>query len=101
VLTFGSFFIYTQLIRERNITLIKKTNMVDFKGLDTKQNAVKLKVKTATIFIWKESNLTALISVRDKDGSALWQKTNCTASDLPFAIEVAKRNIKTGIFETH
>jgi hypothetical protein len=58
VLTFGSFFIYTQLIRERNITLIKKTNMVDFKGLDTKQNAVKLKVKTATIFIWKESNLT-------------------------------------------
>lgn len=74
--------------------------MVDFNGLDTKQNAVKIQVNTATIFIWKESNLTALISVRDKDGKALWQKANCTALDLSFAIEVANRNIQTGVFET-
>jgi hypothetical protein len=75
--------------------------MVEFKGLNTKENAVKIRVKTAIIFIWKESNLTAFISVRDKDGKALWQKANCTALDLSFAIEVADRNIQTEVFETN
>jgi len=74
--------------------------MVEFNGQNTKDNAVKLQVKTATIFIWKESNLTSLISVRNKDGKALWQKANCTANDLSFAIEIANRNIETGVFET-
>jgi hypothetical protein len=74
--------------------------MVEFKGLNTKENAVKIQVKTATILIWKESNLTGFISVRNKDGKVLWQKDNCTALDLSFAIEVADRNIETGILET-
>jgi hypothetical protein len=74
--------------------------MVDFNNLDTTVNAVKIHVKTATILIWKESNLTGLISVRDKDGKSLWQKDDCDATDLIFAIEVAKRNVQTDVFET-
>jgi len=53
-----------------------------------------------TIMIISESIYEGIISVRNKQGQALWQKANCSALDLPFAIEVANRSIQTGIFET-
>jgi len=74
--------------------------MVFHNGNDTKNNAVKIAVGTAEIFIYSESILTGTISVRDKNGTALWQKINCTADDIPFAIEVAKRGIQTNVFES-
>lgn len=52
------------------------------------------------IFIFPESIISGLISVRDKFGNALWQKQDCTFEDIPFAIEVAKRGIQTGVFES-
>ena len=51
------------------------------------------------IFIFPDSLLTGTIQVRDKDGTALWSKTDCDALDIPFAIEIAKRGVQTGIFE--
>lgn len=51
------------------------------------------------IFLFPESILTGTISVRDGEGNSLWQKEDCTVEDIPFAIEIAKRGINTGIFE--
>ena len=74
--------------------------MVHFLGQDTANNAVKLQVGDKIIMIWRDSNLTGLISLRDKDGKSMWQKVNCTAKDLAFAILLAENNVYTDVFET-
>ena len=51
------------------------------------------------IYIYPESIHVGIISVKDKAGNVLWQKCG-TSDDIPFALEIAKRGIKTGIFET-
>lgn len=51
------------------------------------------------VLIFPESISTGTISVRDDKGYVLWQKQDCTSDDIPFAIEIAKRSIQTGIFE--
>lgn len=52
------------------------------------------------VFIYPSSILTGTISVRDADGNSLWQRINCTSDDIPYALEVAKRGVNTGVFET-
>ncbi len=52
------------------------------------------------ILMWEETNYTGVISVRNAKGTALWQKTNCTINDFPFAIEIANRGIQTDVFES-
>jgi hypothetical protein len=52
------------------------------------------------IYIYPDTILSGTISVRTNgSGRVLWQKTNCTSDDIPFAIEIAKRNFQTDVFE--
>lgn len=53
------------------------------------------------IYIHPDTILTGTITVRNKKGFILWQKPNCTSDDIAFAIEIAKRDIDTGIVENH
>ena len=73
--------------------------MVKCENIKTFYYPVIINVKSSEVIIWGNTILSGIIRVDDKNGNCLFQKGDCTADDIPFAIEVAKRGIQTNIFE--
>jgi hypothetical protein len=62
--------------------------------------AVVINCGSNSIIIWPDTIGTGTISVRNSNGSTLWQKANQDYTNLHEAIEVARFGIHTGIFES-